>query len=158
MLKTFVKKITWWQWLIGVALFLLTPFPTPRISEWRLVVTDRSQQRISDVRVELQWKDYDNFQEGYVAAYSDSSGEVVFPTQWVWGNILMRIFFPITAKVLTLAHGSDGLSIFARVFDPQQKYSTSSNDQIHWYSNWDGDKPLPTVIVGTYQPDWDPAY
>jgi hypothetical protein len=148
--------IKWWRWtLIGVIVILI-PFPTTRIAEWHFSVVDQNRRPLPWTRVEMSWYDYDNMSEGFESRVSDANGIVHFPAQKLWGNVVTRVLFPGIAKVLMLAHGSDGLSIYARVYDTELKYVSESNDQIHWYSKWHSDKPLPVFVVGTKQADWNP--
>jgi len=120
------------------------------VPEWHLTVFDNSGNRLSGIQVELSWKDYSFwFAEGYELCRSDENGEVVFQRKRLWAGAISRIVSPALTEVGTLFHGSSGVSIYARVFDPENKYYSGSDDMIFWYSDWDKGKPLPNTIIGT---------
>jgi hypothetical protein len=155
-MQSIFARVKWWHYLILVGVMILIPFPTTRTAEWRLSVVDENGNFLRGVSVEYRWTDYDFFQEGFETLRSNDDGEILIASRTLWGNVISRIAFPALAKVSILAHGSDGLSLFVRVYDPNLKYVSESSDQIHWYSNWDSGKEFPTVIVGSKQEDWSP--
>ena len=120
------------------------------VPEWHLTVQDESGNRLPGVQVEESWNNYSFwFAEGYDLRRSDENGEVVFQSRWLWSGAISRVISPALAEVGKLFHGSAGLSIHARVFDPEAKYYSNSDDMIFWYSDWDKGQPLPNTIIGT---------
>ncbi len=137
---------------IIVFLALLLPFPTVLVNEWKLQVVNEINNPLPNVKVENRWTNYDHpFSSGFEARRSDQDGFVTFPTRYVWGNVISRVAFSMLAELGTLAHGSDGLSIFARIYD--ECYYTKPDGQIHWYSKWNAGQSLPDNIVGLRDPD-----
>ncbi|MBX3291621.1 MAG: hypothetical protein KF881_01880 [Acidobacteria bacterium] len=151
-----LSRIKWRQYLLLVGVLIFIPFPTIRTAEWRLSIVDENGNLLRGVNVEYQWIDYDYFQEGFETLRSNDDGEILIASRTLWGNLASRVAFPAFARMSTLVHGSDGLSIFVRVYDTELKYVSESGDQIHWYSNWDSEKELPSVIVGRRQANWYP--
>lgn len=155
-MRRIFARIKWWHYLLLVGVLIFIPFPTIRTAEWRLSVVDENGNLLRGVSVEFRWTDYDYFQEGFETLRSNDDGEILIASRTLWGNLVSRVAFPALAKMSILVHGSDGLSIFVRVFDTDLKYVSESGDQIHWYSKWNSEKELPNVIVGRRQVNWNP--
>lgn len=119
------------------------------VPEWKLQVLDENRNVLAGIQVEESWNNYSFFFEGFEWRRSDQNGYVVFPARYVWAGVLGRLALPVFAKFSRVFDGSAGLSIGARVFDPEAKYYSNSDDMISWYSDWDKDKPLPNTIIGT---------
>jgi hypothetical protein len=156
-MRAILPKIKWWHIVIGIVLLCLVPFPSRMVPEWTMTVVDDDGSHLVGIQVEESWKHYTYFSaEGFELRRSDENGVVRFPPRFLWASALSRLFSPPLAELGKLAHGSAGLSINARVWDPEKKYSSGSENMIFWYSDWQAGKPLPSKIVGTYQSDWNP--
>ena len=120
------------------------------VPEWKLAVTDEYGNPLNGIQVEESWENYTYFgADGFDLRRSDSYGFVVFPARWLWAGVLSRVLSPPLAELGELAHGSSGLSISARVWDPDEKYFSAGGDSLYWYSERQQNESLPTSIVGT---------
>jgi hypothetical protein len=139
--------------IVLIIVLSFIPFNTEMVPEWKLQVLDNNGEILPGVQVEESWDNYSFFFEGFEWRRADQNGYVVFPARHVWAGLLGRILLPAFAKFGELSHGSSGLSIGARVFDPEAKYYSTSDDMISWYSGWDKDRALPNTIIGTKNND-----
>jgi hypothetical protein len=143
-MKTAQSGIKWKCVFLTVLVLVFIPFPSHMIPVWTIQVVDRQNQPLSNVNAEQSWKHYSYFMtEGFDAKRSDANRNVVFPSRRLWASAFSRVVSPALAEIGTLAHGSTGLSINARIYD-EVYYG---EDLISWYSNWHHDKPLPNKIV-----------
>ena len=122
-----------------LALILLVPFPTTVVPEWRLRVIDQNGQPFVGEEVREYWQHYSLESDGHrEERRTDENGYVVFPERRIWSPLLWRIVSTSLAAVLTLAHGSMGVSAWVMVVG----YSTNGGTR-----DYKPGVPLPGEIV-----------
>ena len=106
------------QGLFFVAVLLLIvffgyPFESTIVPPWRVRVTDGNGLPCLKQSVSASWAHYSFAAHGN-GEYrkTDIDGYVEFPKRTMRKNLLQRIFRPIFAQAMTLAHGSVGISAY----------------------------------------------
>ena len=131
------------KWLfVGLALSiaLLLPFPTTVVPEWKIRVVDWEGKPLTDEFVRQSWTHYslESCCGDIDDRWTDENGYVVFPERLIWASLLRRALFPIWARVMTIAHGSEGIAADVVVWG-KDTYSES----VEYKPN----QPLPDKIV-----------
>ena len=118
---------------------MLIPFPTTVVPEWKIRVVDKSGKPIAGEHIREMWQHYSLESDGHEEELvTDGNGYVVFSQRRIWFPLLGRIVFTGLAALLTLAHGSMGVSAWVMV----PNYSTNGGTR-----NYEPGKPLPQEIV-----------
>ena len=126
--------------ICAVIILLVYPFESVVVPAWRLRVVDLEGNPCPDKQVNQGWKHYSlELGAGDYGEYkfTDGEGYIVFPERTVRASLIRRIFAPVIAHILTIAHGSTGISgyVFA-----------SGIKGAPWLSYKPGE-PLPDTII-----------
>lgn len=119
--------------VIGVAIY---PFESTVVPSWRVKVIDTNGVACENMPVTEMWGHYSLFFTGDHQSADDITnrdGFVEFPERRVRAIGIRRIVMPFVTQILTIAHGSTGVS---------GAVSTSGLKDVAWLS-YKGDLPLP---------------
>jgi hypothetical protein len=128
---------------ICVAIALLYPFKTTVVPRWRIRVVDKEGKPCVGQFVRQSWK-HDSLElsagDNIENSWTDDEGYVDFPERTIRAGLLQRILFPAWAALMTLAHGSTGISADVMVWGA---------DNYPIEAVYVPGQPLPEVIVLT---------
>jgi hypothetical protein len=120
-----------------LAVFLLYPFETTVVPQWRIRVVDESGNPVRGVGVNEGWRHYSIERSRHEQSLvTDDEGYVTFPRRTVRAGLLVRAVGSMIAALNP--HGRSGPHAFLDVLGPYS--SRSSTD----YSPQD---PLPSTVV-----------
>jgi hypothetical protein len=119
---------------------IIYPFQSYVLPVWKLQVVDVNDNVCPNMRVTQDWGHYSLYPDsgggGLDKRFTDMNGYVEFPERKIRASLLRRVFMPIYAHMLVIAHGSVGAS--------GAVWATGIKD-VGWLSYKDG-KPLPTKM------------
>lgn len=119
--------------LVGLAIY---PFESTVVPAWRVKVIDPNGAPCENMPVTEMWGHYSLFLLGNNQSedlVTNRDGIVEFPERRVRAIGIRRLVMPLVTKLLTIAHGSTGVS---------GAVSTSGLKDVAWLS-YKGDLPLP---------------
>lgn len=97
--------------LCFVVAAMFYPITSTVVPTWRVHVVDVNGLACQNMRVTQSWGHYSLYLGGNSNSQcrlTDSSGYVLFPQREVRARLLRRLFVPVIAHILVIAHGSVG--------------------------------------------------